>query len=55
MVDLWRPIRLAIWYLSIWLGCLQLIGQLRLEGQEALKAKHPQTTNYQLIKVALRA
>jgi hypothetical protein len=46
---------LAIWYLSIWLGCLQFIGQLRLESQEALKAKHPQPPNHQLIKVALRA
>jgi hypothetical protein len=45
----------AIWYLSIWLGCLQFIGQLRLESQEALKAKHPQPPNHQLIKVALRA
>jgi hypothetical protein len=26
-----------------------------LEGQEALKAKHPQPPNHQLIKVALRA
>ncbi len=45
----------AIWYLSIWLGCLQFIGKLRLESQEALKAKHPQPPNHQLIKVALRA
>jgi hypothetical protein len=45
----------AIWYLSIWLGCLQFIGQLRLESQEALKAKHPQPPNHQLIKVALCA
>jgi hypothetical protein len=29
--------------------------QLRLSGQEALNAKHPQPPNHQLIKVALRA
>jgi hypothetical protein len=29
--------------------------QLRLPGQEALNAKHPQPHNYQLFKVALRA
>ena len=30
-------------------------GQLRLAGQDALNAKHPQPANHQLIKVALRA
>ena len=30
-------------------------GQLRLAGQEALNAKHPQPPSPQLIKVALRA
>ena len=45
----------AIWYLSNWLRFLQFIGQLRLEGQEALKAKRPQPPNHQLIKFALRA
>jgi len=30
-------------------------GQLRLAGQEALNAKHPQPPNHQLFKVALRA
>jgi len=30
-------------------------GQLRLPGQEALNAIHPQPPNHQLIKVALRA
>jgi hypothetical protein len=35
--------------------CLQFIGQLRLESQEALKAKDPQPPSPQLIKVALRA
>ena len=29
--------------------------QLRLPGQEALNAKHPQPPNHQLFKVALRA
>ena len=29
--------------------------QLRLRGQEALNAKHPQPPNHQLIKLALRA
>jgi hypothetical protein len=29
--------------------------QLRLPGQEALNAMHPQPPNHQLIKVALRA
>ena len=29
--------------------------QLRLPGQEALNAIHPQPPNHQLIKVALRA
>ena len=29
--------------------------QLRLPGQEALNAKHPQPLNHQLFKVALRA
>jgi hypothetical protein len=30
-------------------------GQLRLLGQEALNAKHPEPTNHQLFKIALRA
>jgi hypothetical protein len=29
--------------------------RLRLPGQEALNAKHPQPSNHQLFKVALRA
>jgi len=45
----------AIWYLSNWLRFLQFIGQLRLESQEALNAKHSQPPSPQLIKVALRA
>ena len=45
----------AIWYLSNWLRFLQFIGQLRLEGQKALNAKHSQPPSPQLIKVALRA
>jgi hypothetical protein len=32
---------------------LQFIGELRLAGQEAMNAKHPQPPNHQLIKVAL--
>jgi hypothetical protein len=28
--------------------------QLRLPGQEALNAKHPQPSNHQLFKVAIR-
>ena len=51
MMGVWRGLVLGDDYHEMFV----IHGQLRLAGQEALKAKHSQPPNHQLIKVVFRA